>query len=190
MSQPLAYSSFKSNGANGLYSASPLATSTVPPTELNPIKYSNNNVLKTKNGCAGTKSKVVAAQGIYKNLFGGKYTRRRKHHKSKHRRHRRHRKSKRQRRRHSMHHKSKRRRSRHRRHSRRYRKKGGQSQLNPSTIHNSNSNSGMDSVLNYSYGQGYGFSGNKVSLNGLGAVSPTPHTSYAKCKLNVVRENL
>ena len=176
MSQPLAYSSFKSNGANGLYSASPLATSTVPPTELNPIKYSNNNVLKTKNGCAGTKSKVVAAQGIYKNLFGGKYTRRRKHHKSK-----------RHRRRHS---KSKRHHRRRSRRSRRNHKKGGQSQLNPSTIHNSNSNSGMDSVLNYSYGQGYGFSGNKVSLNGLGAVSPTPHTSYAKCKLNVVKSNL
>ena len=84
-----------------------------------------------------------------------------------------------------MHHKSKRRRSRHRRHSRRYRKKGGQSQLNPSTIHNS-----MGPVLNYSYGQSYGFSGDKVSLDGLGAASPTPHTSYAKCKLNVVRENL
>ena len=188
MSQPLAYSSFKSNGTNSLYSASPLATKSVYPAEFNPTKYSNNKVLKTKNGCAGTKSKVVAAQGIYKNLFGGKYTRRRKHHKSKHRRHRRHRKSKRQRRRHSMHHKSKRRRSRHRRHSRRYRKKGGQSQLNPSTINTSNS--GMDPILNYSYGQGYGFSGDKVSLNGLGAVSPTPHTSYAKCKLNVVRENL
>ena len=188
MSQPLAYSSFKSNGTNSLYSASPLATNSVYPAEFNPTKYSNNKVLKTKNGCAGTKSKVVAAQGIYKKLFGGKYTRRRKHHKSKrhHRpRHSRHHKSKHHRRRHNRHHKSKR---HHRRRSRRYHKKGGQSQLNPSMI--TNSNSGMNPVLNYSYGQGYGFSGDKVSLNGLGAVSPTPYTSYAKCKLNVVRENL
>ena len=184
MSQLLSYSSFNPNGTNSLYSASPLVTSTASQSEFNPTKYSNNKVLKTKNGCAGTKSKVVAGQGIYKNLFGGKYTRRRKHHKSKHHRRRRHHKSKR--RRHSKHHKSKRHRRQRSRHSRYSRKKGGQSQLNPSTINNS----GTNPVLNYSYGQGYGFSGDKLSLDGLGAASPTPHTPYAKCKLNVVRENL
>ena len=36
MSQPLAYSSFKSNGTNSLYSASPLAPKSVYRAEFNP----------------------------------------------------------------------------------------------------------------------------------------------------------